>query len=86
MSMWRTRTLTPEQKAQMAEEQEDQESFVMLDSSGPIQDLEDAKMSRVYSAELPFSVSDSAPSSHHLNYYISLSSTQLLFFYDYMSL
>ncbi|XP_048328980.2 C2 and GRAM domain-containing protein At5g50170 isoform X2 [Ziziphus jujuba] len=56
MSMWRTRNLTPEQKAQLAEEQEDQESFVMLDNSGPIQDLEDAKMTRVYSAELPFTM------------------------------
>lgn len=58
MALWRTRTLTPEQKAQIAEEQEDQEeNFVMLDNSG-IQEVEDAKMSKLYSAEFPVSVSD----------------------------
>lgn len=79
MSMWRTRNLTPEQKAQLAEEQEDQESFVMLDNSGPIQDLEDAKMTRVYSAELPFTVSDSASSYSSLYQLHFIVSIQLLF-------
>lgn len=59
MALWRTRTLTPEQKAQIAEEQGDQEeSFFMLDNSGPIQEIEDTKMSRLFSAEFPVSVSD----------------------------
>lgn len=59
MALWRTRTLTPEQKAQIAEEQGDQEeSFFMLDNSGPIHEIEDTKMSRLFSAELPVNVSD----------------------------
>ncbi|KAF3436933.1 hypothetical protein FNV43_RR19686 [Rhamnella rubrinervis] len=58
MALWRTRTLTPEQKAQIAEEQEDQEeNFVMLDNSGPIQEVEDAKMTKLYSAEFPVTMS-----------------------------
>ncbi|CAN1286818.1 C2 and GRAM domain-containing protein At5g50170 [Linum perenne] len=59
MALWRTRTLTPEQKALIAEEQEqDQgERHVMVEDSTPIVDAEDAKMTRIYSEELPISVS-----------------------------
>ncbi|KAL5544117.1 hypothetical protein UlMin_007901 [Ulmus minor] len=52
-ALWRTRTLTPDQKAQIAEEQEDQEErSIMLDDTGCIIDVEEAKMSKVYTAEL----------------------------------
>lgn len=59
MALWRTRTLTPEQKAQIAEEQEDQEEkSIMVEENEIILDAEDAKMSKVYGAELPINVSD----------------------------
>jgi hypothetical protein len=58
MALWRTRTLTPAQKAEIAEEQDDQEErSIMLEDAGPILNVEDAKMSKVYSAELPINVS-----------------------------
>ncbi|EEF51927.1 conserved hypothetical protein [Ricinus communis] len=58
MALWRTRMLTPEQKALIAEEQQQdqEESPVMLEDSGPLLVAEEAKMSRVYSAELPISI------------------------------
>lgn len=61
MALWRTRTLTPDQKAQIAEEQEDQEDqeerSIMLEDAGSVLDIEDVKMSKVYTAELPVNVS-----------------------------
>ncbi|XP_062169870.1 C2 and GRAM domain-containing protein At5g50170 [Alnus glutinosa] len=57
MALWRTRTLTPAQKAEIAEEQDDQdERSIMLEDAGPILNVEDAKMSKVYSAELPINI------------------------------
>jgi hypothetical protein len=58
MALWRTRILNPYQKEQITEEHEDQEVLVMPDDSGSI--LEDeAKMSIIYSAELPIKVNQS---------------------------
>lgn len=72
MALWRTRTLTPVQKTQIAEEQEDQdERSIMLEDAGPILDVEDAKMSKVYSAELPINVSGQY--SSYLYFIVSLS-------------
>jgi hypothetical protein len=72
MALWRTRTLTPVQKTQIAEEQEDQdERSIMLEDAGPILDVEDAKMSKVYSAELPINVS--CQYSSYLCFIVSLS-------------
>ncbi|KAB1215657.1 hypothetical protein CJ030_MR4G023318 [Morella rubra] len=57
MALWRTRTLTPDQKAQIAEEQEDQEErSIMLEDAGSVLDIEDVKMSKVYTAELPVNI------------------------------
>lgn len=56
MALWRTRTLTPAQKA----EEDQDERPIMLEDAGPILDVEDAKMSKVYSAELPINVSGSS--------------------------
>lgn len=43
MALWRTRTLTPEQKEQIAKAQEDQdERSIMLEDAGSILDAEDA--------------------------------------------
>uniref|UniRef100_A0A2N9IT31 C2 domain-containing protein n=1 Tax=Fagus sylvatica TaxID=28930 RepID=A0A2N9IT31_FAGSY len=66
MALWRTRTLTPDQKAQIVEEQEDQdERSIMLEDAGSIMDAEDAgsildaegaKMSKIYTAELPINI------------------------------
>ena len=67
MALWRMRTLTPDQKAQIVEEQEDQdERSIMLEDAGSVMDAEDAgsildaegaKMSKIYTAELPINVS-----------------------------
>lgn len=56
MALWRARTLTPDQKAQIAEEQQDGE-VSMLQDAGSVLNDEDAKMSRVCVAELPINVS-----------------------------
>uniref|UniRef100_A0A2N9GVK6 C2 domain-containing protein n=1 Tax=Fagus sylvatica TaxID=28930 RepID=A0A2N9GVK6_FAGSY len=66
MALWRMRTLTPDQKAQILEEQEDQdERSIMLEDAGSIMDAEDAgsildaegaKMSKIYTAELPINI------------------------------
>ncbi|XP_028100497.1 C2 and GRAM domain-containing protein At5g50170 [Camellia sinensis] len=54
MALWRTRTLTPDQKAQIAEEQqEDDGKSLLLADTGSCLVVEDAKMSKVYSVELP---------------------------------
>ncbi|XP_061343598.1 C2 and GRAM domain-containing protein At5g50170 [Gastrolobium bilobum] len=53
MALWRTRILSPYQKAQPIEEHEDQEDdLVIPEDTGPIL-LDEAKMSKIYSAELP---------------------------------
>ncbi|KAH9776390.1 C2 and GRAM domain-containing protein [Citrus sinensis] len=56
MALWRTRTLTTYQKEQIAEEQEVQEEMSTAADRGSVPNFEDAKMSKVYNAELPISV------------------------------
>ncbi|RVX18655.1 C2 and GRAM domain-containing protein [Vitis vinifera] len=57
MALWRTRTLTPEQKAQIADEQQDEDgSSLLLKDPGSVFNVEEAKMSKVYSAELPIDI------------------------------
>jgi len=54
MALWRTRTLTPDQKAQIAEEQQEEDGkSVLLEDDNSCLVIDDAKMSRVYSIELP---------------------------------
>ncbi|PIA51689.1 hypothetical protein AQUCO_01100510v1 [Aquilegia coerulea] len=54
MALWRTRTLNPEIKGKMEEDQQDQdERYVQIEDSGPFLGVEDANMLKVYSAELP---------------------------------
>ncbi|KAJ1403301.1 VASt domain [Sesbania bispinosa] len=55
MALWRTRILNPYHKEQLTEEHDDQEGFVIPEDSESF--LEDeAKMSKIYSAELPIKV------------------------------
>ncbi|XP_065874874.1 C2 and GRAM domain-containing protein At5g50170 [Euphorbia lathyris] len=58
MALWRTRTLTPEQRAEIADEheQEQEETSSMLEETRSFLDVEEAKVSKVYSAELPISI------------------------------
>ncbi|KAF8408305.1 hypothetical protein HHK36_007453 [Tetracentron sinense] len=57
MASWRTRTLTPEQKAQVAEEQQDLDGkSILVEDAGSFWSIEDANMSKVYSAELPVNI------------------------------
>ncbi|PON96729.1 C2- GRAM domain containing protein [Trema orientale] len=57
LALWRTRILTPDQKAQIAEEQEDQEErSIMVEDTKFVLEAEDAKMSKVYAAELPINI------------------------------
>ncbi|KAL6997101.1 hypothetical protein U1Q18_007223 [Sarracenia purpurea var. burkii] len=54
MALWRTRTLTLDQKAQIAEErQEEDGKYASLEDTGSCVVIENAKMSKVYSVELP---------------------------------
>lgn len=72
MALWRTRTLTPDQKAQIAEEQEDQDdTSIMLEDAGANPDVEDTELCKVYTAELPINVSGQY--SSHLSSIASLS-------------
>ncbi|KAJ8773425.1 hypothetical protein K2173_028602 [Erythroxylum novogranatense] len=56
MALRRTRTLTPEQKVQIAEEQEQEQDLegrpIMLEDS----DVEDTTMSKIYSVEVPVNI------------------------------
>ncbi|KAF1871073.1 hypothetical protein Lal_00020807 [Lupinus albus] len=56
-ALWRTRTLNLNQKEQFAEENENQEGFVILEDFGSGHD-DEAKMSKIYSDELPIKASN----------------------------
>ncbi|XVE56343.1 hypothetical protein DITRI_Ditri04bG0001700 [Diplodiscus trichospermus] len=57
MALWRTRTLASDQKAENVEEQQDEEeSPIILEEVGSVLDAGDAKMSKIYTAELPISI------------------------------
>ncbi|OMO77406.1 C2 calcium-dependent membrane targeting [Corchorus capsularis] len=57
MALWRTKTFTPDKKAQIEDEQQDEEDFpIALEGFGSIVDVENAKMSKIYTAELPISM------------------------------
>lgn len=57
MALWRTRTLTPEQKAQISEEQKDQDEAIVLDDGEYFPSSEDVKMLKIYGDEIPIGVS-----------------------------
>lgn len=58
MALWRTRALPPEQKEQIVEEQlEKDEKLALSEDAASYLVVEDVKMSKVYSAELPVNVS-----------------------------
>ncbi|WCJ36127.1 C2 calcium/lipid-binding and GRAM domain containing protein [Euphorbia peplus] len=58
IALWRTRTLTPEQRAEIADEheQDQEENSPMLEDSRYVVDVEEAKLAKIYSAELPISI------------------------------
>ncbi|KAI3876690.1 hypothetical protein MKX03_034199 [Papaver bracteatum] len=58
-ALWRTRTLTPEEKGKMAEDHQDQDGkTIQIEDAGSFLGVEDddANMSRVYSSELPVNI------------------------------
>lgn len=61
-ALWRTRTLEPDQKARIAEEQlhddadDDAKPFLLEDAASYLV-IEDVKMTKVYTIELPINVS-----------------------------
>lgn len=58
VGLWRTRALSPDQKAQIVEDQDDyEERSKMVEDTEYILDLEDTKMSKVYTADIPMNVS-----------------------------
>lgn len=60
MALWRTRTLGLDQKAQIAEEQQDRdEKPTLLEDIGSYLIVQDAKVDKVLSVELPMNVSNS---------------------------
>lgn len=59
IGMWRTRTSTLDQKAQVAEMSNDsEERSVLVEDMECFLDVEDTKMSKLYVAELPINVGD----------------------------
>ncbi|KAL4347535.1 hypothetical protein GQ457_17G019330 [Hibiscus cannabinus] len=57
MALWRTRTFTTDQRAEIAEEQQEQDEIpVILEDAGSILDVEDIEMSKIYTAELPICI------------------------------
>ncbi|XP_039012600.1 LOW QUALITY PROTEIN: C2 and GRAM domain-containing protein At5g50170-like [Hibiscus syriacus] len=57
MALWRTRTFTTDQRAEIAEEQQEQEERpLVLEEVGSILHAEDIEMSRIYTAELPICI------------------------------
>ena len=59
MALWRTRALSPDEKAEIAVEQEQDGNSGLLEDSGSFLMVEDAKMTKVYSMELRVNVSRS---------------------------
>lgn len=57
MALWKTRTLSPEQKAEIAEEQQEQDGKSTVPDEDFASIVEDVKMSKIYSAEIPVNVS-----------------------------
>ena len=57
MALWKTRTLSPEQKAEIAEEQQEQGGKSTVPDEDFASIVEDVKMSKIYSAEIPVNVS-----------------------------
>lgn len=58
MALWKARSLTPEQKVKLVE-QEAEEKSLQSDESGALLDLDDVPMTEVYSSVVPVSVSNS---------------------------
>lgn len=57
MGMWKTRTLTLDQKAQVVGAPNDsEERSVLVEDVECFLDIEDTKMSKLYDAELPINV------------------------------
>ncbi|GFP90766.1 c2 and gram domain-containing protein at5g50170 [Phtheirospermum japonicum] len=57
MALWRARTLEPDQKAEIADEQvDDDEKPVLIEDTGSYLVVEDAKMTKVYTVELPLNL------------------------------
>ena len=57
MALWKTRTLSPEQKAEIADEQQEQDGKSTYPGEDFTSIVEDVKMSKIYSAEIPVNVS-----------------------------
>ncbi|GFQ07303.1 c2 and gram domain-containing protein at1g03370 [Phtheirospermum japonicum] len=58
MALWRARTLGPDQKAEIADKQVvDDEKPVLIEDTGFYLVVEDAKMTKVYTVELPLNIS-----------------------------
>lgn len=56
MALWKARSLSPEQKVQLVEEESEARSLV-TEESGSFLGLEDVSLSEVYSSVLPVPVS-----------------------------
>ncbi|KAL7098412.1 hypothetical protein ACP275_09G016300 [Erythranthe tilingii] len=58
MALWRTRTLEPDQKAEIEEDERDDDGgkAFLLEESGPHFVVEDVKMTKVYTMELPLNI------------------------------
>lgn len=55
MALWKARSLSPEQKVKVVEEESDTKSLISEDSS-PFLVVDDVSMSEIYSCSLPIPV------------------------------
>lgn len=56
MALWRTRTSTTDQKEEIAEFVQREQEEIPEEVIGSVVDVEDTKMSKIYTAELPICV------------------------------
>lgn len=84
MALWKARSLSPEQKVQIVEEESETKSL-QTDESGSFLGLDDVSMSEVYSCVLSVPVSYLSLSLSHSLYLPFFHERQLLVLFLYLS-
>lgn len=64
MALWKARSLSPEQKIKVVEEESDTKSLISEESGGSLLGLDDVSMSEIYSCALPIPVISLCPLTH----------------------
>lgn len=85
MALWKARSLTPEQKVQLVEEESETEDFQNEEGESFL-GIEDAKMSGVFSSTKPFDVRFLILSRHNMQSTIRIKELQLPIVINFVSL